>query len=299
MKITKFLVLALILVLSSNCSEDFFDQVVEVEVPEHTPSLAVTCFIADSDSVLRVFVSNTLGILDNSSFSEIPDATVELYKDGDLLYTLPYRDENFYELQDITPLGISNATYTLRVSAPGYDPVEATQQMPQPVPIQNVTFEADGALTIDGDRADAIDIEWNDPANIENYYAVTGNVSLRVDTFEFPDNNIFLESSDPLAESVDDRSGVIVRDATFDGRNTEFAIYTYNMPDYELYEEVILEITLRSISRDRYLFEKSVSAYRDSRDNPFAEPVIVHSNFTNGAGIFALDASSTYELRIR
>ena len=53
---------------------------------------------------------------------------------------------------------------------------------------------------------------------------------------------------------------------------------------------------LSSISRDNYLFIKSEAASREARDNPFAEPVIVHNNIENGIGIFRARNTTTFRI---
>ncbi|MFV0390462.1 MAG: DUF4249 domain-containing protein [Paludibacteraceae bacterium] len=51
-------------------------------------------------------------------------------------------------------------------------------------------------------------------------------------------------------------------------------------------------IYLQSISSDYYLYSKSYAAANSVEDNPFTEPVQIHSNIKNGIGIFGSYTSS-------
>ena len=61
---------------------------------------------------------------------------------------------------------------------------------------------------------------------------------------------------------------------------------------------VTINYDLRSISRDLYYYKRTLDAYYNSEDDPFTEPVLVHSNFSSGLGLFSVYASSKKELVI-
>ena len=72
-----------------------------------------------------------------------------------------------------------------------------------------------------------------------------------------------------------------------------FTSYSFGDPG-----AVNLVVWLRSISKDEYLFLKSVDLYQNNEDNPFAEPVIIHSNIASGDGIFSLKTWSGAEIEL-
>ena len=53
-----------------------------------------------------------------------------------------------------------------------------------------------------------------------------------------------------------------------------------------------IKITLLSISRDLFLFEKSLFTYKQSSQDPFSEPVYLNGNIKNGNGVFSICRSS-------
>lgn len=297
MKSYKIFLFLLAITLVS-CSEDFFDSVVEVDIPEHTPILAVTSYIGDQDSFIQVYVGSTVGVLENEEPKVISAAKVELLKNGTLLHDVPY-DENFgfHTLRDITPLGNGDAEYTLRVSATGFESVEAVQRMPQPVAITEIEFEEDGIIDDEGERLNRITIEWTDPSASEDYYALTANGTYEFDPQTTEVYGINMGTSDPIA--IENRDGILLKDVTFNGREYRLNNHTYDLYNLDSYQSVFLTVNLRSVTRDRFNYENSITAYNNSEDNPFAEPAIVFSNFKNGAGIFALESNSTKTIQLR
>ncbi len=294
MKILKIFYLLPLLLLTS-CDEDFFEQIVEVDVPEHTPTLAVSCYLNAADTVINVFVTSTVGILVNEDPPEVTDAEVRLLKDGNLLYEIPYFGNSVYQLNNITPLGDENAVYTLEVSAPNFESITAKQRMPQSVPISNAEFEAEGTITEDGDRVNKVTIEWTDPGGVENYYIFGMEAEIQFDPSDEPFRNYEpLGSTDPLAE--DSGNYIYMKDATFDGNN--YKLIAYNYGDYEQFESVKFHVFIQTITEDRYLYEISLEAYENSKDNPFAEPAILYSNIENGSGLFSLTANSLFTIEL-
>ena len=294
MKIIKLVFLLSILMIMS-CDEDFFEQVVTVDIPEHTPALAVTANFQDSDETLAVYVSNSVGILDTNEPKIIENATVELLKDGTLLHVLEYAGAGIYGKAGITPLGNENATYRLNVSAPGFEATTATQQMPQPVNVSSVSFELDGTITPDGDRVNEIIIEIDDPSGIENYYSLYAYFEIKDMNGTTYTNNVYMESFNPIAEEDDGR--LLVSDGSFDGQKYKLNLFTYDGYQ-ESADEVKLHVILYSLTKDKYFFEKSFNTYQNTNDNPFAEPIVVHNNIENGHGIFTLLSKSSFVLQI-
>jgi len=51
-----------------------------------------------------------------------------------------------------------------------------------------------------------------------------------------------------------------------------------------------IKLKIKSISRDKYFFSRSIYAYDSASGNPyFAEPVTVYTNVENGQGIFSIE----------
>ncbi|MEL6355444.1 MAG: DUF4249 family protein, partial [Bacteroidota bacterium] len=138
---------------------------------------------------------------------------------------------------------------------------------------------------------------------IDNYYAfrvLSRNVSsvtncrereegIICDTF-FQDFPLYIESPDPLL--VDVGNGLqAISDRSFSGGNVEIRLL------FNDYQSNLTVLEMISLTEDGYRFLVSKQAYEESIDNPFAEPVNVHNNITNGYGIFMLSNRSEIVFR--
>ena len=283
MKLYHFLILFSIFI--SACSEDFFEQTIKIDVPEHTPQLAITSQMAAGDTAAWVYVTHSQGILENGQADPIVNATVELFKNGQLLETIPFMEDRFYVKELGSPLAEDGAEYQLKISADGFEPIAATQIMPTPVPILSATYEAEGALDIDGERVDEITIEFEDPGQEENYYLIYIVVKSEFGSGYDP----YLHQLDPLAEQFDE--GQYLKDDSFNGKKYSWRVGIYPQ-HFQPGDNSKIFVWLQSVSRDQYFYERSVFLAEEADDNPFAEPVIIHSNVEGGQGIFSLSAGS-------
>ncbi len=286
---------AIFLLLSIfSCKEDFFEQVVELDIPEHMPALAVSANFSDIDTNLVVFVSNSVGVLEPDQPAIVENATVELFKNNTLIHSLNYKANGLYGVAGVDPIGNFAAEYLLKVQAPGFEEITSIQQMPQAVAITEADYEIDGAITPDGDRANNISITFQDPGGLENYYSISALGRVSSGGFEY-ENMVYLSSFNPIVEEGE--QFLVFSDATFDGKEVKLNFYTYDDLPQNI-DSVELDISLISITKDRYFFEKSLNIFNNSDGNPFVEPVVVHSNIENGHGIFTLESRSVFTLKI-
>lgn len=298
--ITKITILGIALALFSGCDSGNFNQVVEVDIPEHESRLALNARASSLDTGITALVANSLGILDTSDYDFPEDATVRLFRDGELLggdfFFSPDKLKYFLGLDE--PLGAAPALYRMEVSAPGYEAISGEQRMPVPVLIQSLRFERDGAIDDEGRRADGIEVQFTDPAGEENYYALEFYIEV---SSEQPGGDTVLFSSRIYAGTLDqivqfgNEYEQIFTDKSFNGSSYTVSLYANQgaVPDFP---DTRLIARLYSLSRDAFLYDLSLRQYYDALDNPFAEPVTVHGNITGGYGIFAL--SSVAEERV-
>ncbi|MCB9051374.1 MAG: DUF4249 domain-containing protein [Lewinellaceae bacterium] len=298
--IIKITTLGFVLALFSGCGSDSFSQVVEVDIPAHESRLVLNARFSSLDTNVTVLVANSLGILDTSGY-DIPEAAkVRLFRDDELLggdFTYwPERLKFFLALDE--PLGPASHLYRMEVEAPGYEPIFAEQRMPVPVPIQSLRFEKDGAIDDEGRRADGIEIQFTDPAEEENYYALEFYYDFFVvqpegDTIVYR-NSLYASTLDQVIQYGYTYEQLFT-DKSFDGSSYTVSLYLYKgaIPD-DIVPGAGLSLRLYarlySLSRDAFLYDLSLRQYHDARDNPFAEPVTVHGNIEGGYGIFALSS---------
>lgn len=291
------------------------ETVVDVEPPEHERQLVVNG-LYQAGTPWVVEVTTSVGLLEIDEPATVTNASVVLWHDDRPLDTLRYRpvpdDQPYYYGGNADGHYHSDAaaapgqTYTLRVSAPGFDPVEATSVVPdRPA----ATFDVRTRLAPPDPNYPPeyrptlaeVDIHLDDPAGERNYYALSVMTEQRyagADSTEFVTEWLMgFHFSDPLLEDdlfdedLLDGDGSTYRwgrlyfsDRNIDGRRHTLHVTTTLDPGAEDRRSVVV---LEALSPDIYEYERTRDRYREADGNPFAEPVEVHSNMSNGFGIFA------------
>lgn len=283
-----------ILLLATSC-EDAFETTLDIDPPEFTPQLAVHAYGNTYDHTLTVSLTEAVSILEDSSADLYNEATVRLYKEDDLIYTLDNVEQdpsssyyNYYNFE--MPEGIHifelGATYRIEVKSDKYPTATATTIVPSDIIPMDVSIEEDAGSDIDGNEVSAVDITFIDDASVKNFYETA---LLLFDGDVDPENNNFdinTESFDPVVE--DGIRYDIFNDNTFDGeeKNLEITFDTYYLG--ELDNGRSLGLLWKVVSEDYYLFSKSADKNEETEDNPFATPVQIYSNVDNGIGIFSI-----------
>ncbi len=291
--------LLLLLLFLSLASCNGFEQVVDIEIPEHQAALSIYALFDNIDSTLEIRFGRSASILEPLDSLLLEETvSISLYRNDQLL-TNQFDCQAGHCLSSINPpLGAATDEYRLEVSAPGWETLVAVQQMPSTPVVENLDFSIGGALDDEGVPVNALNITLQDPAQEENYYAV--EVFLFYPEYIYDNNGqivdsilhsypSFAGSLDPTFSTVytGQKSLIIGKDAAFDGGKYVLRLYTYEslMPGQQAL------VLISAITRDAYLFYQSYNAYQNSLYDPFAEPVIVHQNVENGHGVFLLKNS--------
>jgi len=292
------------------------EQVVEIDIPEHDSQLVLSSFYKAGDTKVTAFLTKSLSVLDSENTDDVWDATVKLYENdvflGDLEVGLDTTYRSYatatdslgnYIFEDIidqitqlyllklsAPLEMGK-TYKITAEATGYETISATQKLPSPPDILNVSYEPMSGIGMEGYLMDAYNVVIQDIPNQDNYFEFRvfskGKFSGNILNGEW--HTEWTESLTPGVETG--ISGVsLIKDDLFDADTYNVKILAW--PEDSTYNYLKVEVNM--ISRDKYLFSKSMPAYYNAEGNPFAEPVIVHSNVENGQGIFSLQNSTEW-----
>lgn len=301
--IFSFFCFATMAVLLASCTEDKFSQVVEIDLPEHTPMLSVSAEFSSVDTLLTAFVYHTYATNQQPDTSIVGDATVKLYENGNLIREFTPRQFVFpkdsYEAASTGLFAADGSTYRLEVSAPGYATVFAEQKMPKKVEIAALTVKPESVPDPDGSKLDELIVEFDDPAGEENYYLLDAIQNFCffdgvMDTFCY-NNSVYLDSFDPLLEYTVG-NGLIINDKTFDGKRVTLRATSYNSLLPSSPEERVI-VQLVHLTREKYLYLRSLYQYQNADGNPFAEPVTVQGNFEGGVGLFSLESVDTMHVQ--
>lgn len=279
---TLYTTLALIWVLAFSACE----QVIEIDLPEHTPQLVVNCTFTP-DSVFIAEVSASKHLQDTAQYiTFLSGATVLVYEDGVFFDSLIYGRNGFDYWYTSLRKPQSGRLYTIKVSHPGFEAVEGSDIAPMALPMNSVTFK-DTVQGIDEYTNYAeVTFAFNDPSTEDFYMAAVAVV----DSYEVSPGQwrymyyiVGSESDDPTMEIDYMTRQFTFSDATFNGGSKTVRIRT-NRTELDYGVPYVL---LGRVSKNYFQYTKTVSAYNETAFNPFAEPVVIHSNMSPEMGIFA------------
>ncbi|MBK9511353.1 MAG: DUF4249 domain-containing protein [Cytophagaceae bacterium] len=205
---------------------------------------------------------------------------------------------------------VPGKTYTLKATVENFK-VEATATVPKEVPeIENLKITQFTTFN-QGFRADTVNgfkmtFDWKDLPNQENYYklfaeysnyqkypkefaAVTNHIGIIKNYSSFFWNKSELnDEEDLISDNLVD--GKTIYSPTGQGYEG-FSTYCNNNGCFksEILKNMpqLFDIQLWNISKEMYLYMKSVRQSSGASDNPFSEPVPVFTNVKNGLGCFA------------
>lgn len=214
------------------------------------------------------------------------------------------------------PIADDKATYTVQVSATGFTTIEASQKMvgaPAKIDTVIATQNVKVSKPLDlnnpfdpfGDPYNATQFTFyfKDGVNEINYYTAFGVAKLPND----PNlRGLRAESRDAVSENN------YLNAKNLDGKSIVWSTHTRRIGggrgqggpgrggpngSSQVPAGTVVTLTLSSVSYDRFLFEQSYATYLSALNNPFSEPVILHSNIKNGYGVFTTASERTFMVK--
>lgn len=264
------------------------------------PKLVVSGFLSPQDTTLAVKVTRSSTVVGDSisllqTGNNVTNATVTL-TEGDRSVTLVYNSnptshtdvQTYYSVSArLLPI-VAGHTYTLTVSTPNGQRVSSSCIIPMAVFPKVITFDSlDDTQNRTQVRRYFVKGQWQDPSNQVNYYQVVGIFRYTTSTTSQEEKYNSL--------TFDDDSRGLRSDAGLDGTEFEsgrafLATSTSSTKSslfYNQYKTAVVTVNLMSIDQAYYRFLDAIMRQRRSRNNPFAEPVLIPSNIEGGLGCFA------------
>jgi hypothetical protein len=267
-----------------------------IKLPESNSKLVVTGFISPQDTAVNVEVIRSTPAFGSRSGEPpfVSNALVTL-SDGDRTVTLPPRSEDggWYLIDTQTMPVVAGRTYTLRVSVPGGESLEASCTVPEAPALPQLGIDSSGTPDNRSPRY-SLRMSWTDPAGQENYYRQAAEV-----------RTVLTENLDqpppfPLVRSVYWLGRELTDDKAADGGmlySPRGEFWFGGPPQYK--PEHYMFGQLLHVDRHYYLYHNSLDNSDRSNGNPFAEPVLVYSNVTGGLGVFAAYNRVIAQIRLR
>ena len=267
--------------------------------------IVVSSFLSPQDTTLAVKVTRSATVVGDSisllqTGNNITDAIVTL-SEGSKSVILPYnnvpktdtaRSHPYYSIDArLLPI-IAGHTYTLTVVTTNGQRATSTCTIPTAaVPPKDITLDSlNGRYFV---RA-----SWQDPAGQVNYYQVVGIFRYILTSCK----SCSIASNDNL--SFDDDSRGLKNDVGVDG-SIMFSGRAFLTPSGQQvnfnsqYKSASVLVNLMSVDQAYYQYQDAIMRQRRSRNNPFAEPVLIPSNIEGGLGCFAGYNNAVLTLKLK
>ncbi|TND08478.1 MAG: hypothetical protein FD123_2274 [Bacteroidetes bacterium] len=253
------------------------EQAADIDLPETEPKLVVTCFISPQDTLIIARINRSKPVFQastvNPSFS-VDNATVILAGNSTSVQLTYDADFEWYYVSPSQFQVLPGATYTITVTTPEGESVNASTTIPVSVP-QNytvtVTSEILDSNSFGLNEHYMSDNAWTDLAGQTDFYRLIW-VSVRT--------NAFLPG-DTLYSTL---GGELISDKNNDGGQIRLLSDGYQFQN-TTDTTIAMDFHLVHATPEYYLYHQSVQNY--GGDNPFAEPTLIYTNVTDGLGVFA------------
>jgi hypothetical protein len=267
-----------------------------IKLPESNSKLVVTGFISPQDTAVSVEVLRSTPAFGTRSLAPpfVSNALVTL-SDGDRTVTLPKRgaEGGWYSVEAQAFPVVAGRTYTLRVSVPGGESLEASCTVPEAPALPAIAIDSVGVPAPQHLSNYNLRMSWSDATGQENYYRPVAEV--RTVLTENPDR----PPPFPLIRPVYWETDELIDDKAADNGLLYSPRATFAPPGLGQFKpEHYLYAQLLHVDRHYYLYHRSLKNASRSDGNPFAEPVLVYSNITGGLGVFAAYNRATVVTRI-
>jgi hypothetical protein len=157
------ILLTLIIIGFTSC-----EKVIDVDLNEANPVIAIEGSFSAEDSTVRVKISLTANYFGTNQPASVSDATVTIIDQNGITSSVPLIGDGYYELQNYIPS--FNTVYTLNVVHNGQS-YSAQCKLFSAVPLNPLSYEYFPSF-FGSDPGYAVFLNFDDPIGIENYYQI-------------------------------------------------------------------------------------------------------------------------------
>jgi hypothetical protein len=240
---------------------------VDIDLPEHAPRLVVNAVLKPGEAI-TVSVTKSRHILEpDMLYESVSTAQVLLTSNGVERQLIFDHTTNTYSFPEV--VAEAGTSYELLVKAAGFKDASSKMAVENFAPI--ISIEKGGKAMIEQDypgRIYYVTIQ-DDPAKT-NFYR------LRID-------DVYdIHSADPAFSNEFTTDGLLFDDAVFNGREVRIPVL---IPEW-FETQPSLMFRLDNLNEELFTYLETEALHRNTQGDPFAQPVTVYSNVTNGFGIF-------------
>jgi len=255
------------------------ERIIDVDAEIKDPKLVMNSQFV-KDSTWRIYIGQSLSVIDQEQLSGKEGATVDIYENGILLENLTDVGDGYYEGTTSPSLG---AEYTCKASLDKFEPIEASDELP---PNTSVSFVDSARVSYLGEDYMEFTFDVDNSPNQDNYY------SFSVEYFDSIINNSYKLYFIPRGQGFGTNElDSYTREAfLFDQFSTNNTTRVFLLVSYNFFLQNNsghkINIIVKSLSQTGYRFLSSLNSYYNASGDFFSQPVQVYSNVENGIGIF-------------
>jgi hypothetical protein len=299
-KIYKTLVGFVVLMLTvSACQKE----IPAKDLPQQDPRITLNCTVS-RDSLIQVNISSSKSVLSGKDYRMIDDAICEVYINDVYAERLVNIKNGNYKS---TIKASSGKKYTIKASASGFKSVEGSSSLPDTTYISR------------WERYDTTNAHFSKFANMPGYNGpsiLNGSVKFKLYVADKPgEDNYYLVRSYltfynkqgvVMLENAAASINISISDNTNTGPhstgtivytddktvlnkevllNVEISSSSNSIANLDSVQSVAVYVRVAAISADLFKYIATVDQQQSIGPNPFAEPVLVYNNITNGMGI--------------
>lgn len=254
-----------------------------------------TTLNANQEPECSITRSNT--ILESNEPITIKDASVSLYADNEWRAFNYSNDEAEYRIEGLTIK--EGEKYEIKVEHPDFPNLTAITTIPLKPKAELVSLKRANASAEYSNKMEAkvkiIDPQGSDFYQLKVFHTINPNYKNKI---EIESNDAVLNGNKVVTnsefEDQPENHYKVFNDDLFNGKEYTLTFTFYFYTDDESLPELNIEIS--KINEDLFLYYKTLDAAQFFLDDPFSEPVRLHTNINGGAGI--VGARSTLNLPI-
>ncbi len=284
---TKFFTSFVLLFSILSCEKDL-----RTDVPI-TPQLCFNC-ILNPDSLIRGSLTLSRSISEDSTFTKVDHAIIELKKDGRVIGTMQNTQSGVYQF-DAKPT--SGSLYEIKINAEGFATLAASTIVPKKpsftYKLDNPEYQDHGAYS--SYYIYRITYTIQDESGPNKYWLYKTrlqNSTWRTVLYYYDVNSTLIDNFNKVTDAVDKLGYhyayfLRINDTGLDGKTLTFSDKMINKENIYLMDV--------DVNYDKYLKSTIKQDLNNSESLLFNEPVQIYSNVENGLGIFGSAAITSFK----
>jgi hypothetical protein len=246
-------------------------KILDLNLEKAAPQVIIEANLTDRRGVQTVKISRSVPFDESNVFPTVTGAEVIMTDNSGNLYHFIEASEGTYTLSNV--MGRAGRQYTLTVNVEG-KVYTATSTMPQLVRLDSLTASEE---TFAGEKRTIVAVNYEDPANVPNYYLFKMTINgIKVDRI-FSDSDFFS-----------------------DGRVVKRDLYLTGDDDLEIQPNDNVTVEMQCLDKPVYTYWRSLEQqYASGNPNDVTTPSNPPSNFSNNAlGYFSAHTTQIMEVVI-